>query len=88
MIKSYGAHLKACAAMVRLRLYEVLRQLPPKSYEGINVIICVCVCVCVWICNDLLLGTILYCHLNNRGPWKDWDVHDPNYHTNQFPIKF
>ncbi|XP_072169312.1 HEAT repeat-containing protein 5B-like [Diadema setosum] len=34
VIKSYGAHLKACAAMVRLRLYEVLRQLPPKSYEG------------------------------------------------------
>lgn len=34
MFKSYGQHLKACAAMVRMRLYEVLSLLPPKSYEG------------------------------------------------------
>ncbi|XP_033625996.1 HEAT repeat-containing protein 5B-like [Asterias rubens] len=34
VIKSCGAHLKASAAMVRLRLYEVLRLLPPTSYEG------------------------------------------------------
>ncbi|XP_071963983.1 HEAT repeat-containing protein 5B-like isoform X2 [Antedon mediterranea] len=34
VIKSYGAHLKACAAMVRLRLYKVLRLIPPTSYES------------------------------------------------------
>ncbi|XP_022085919.1 HEAT repeat-containing protein 5B-like [Acanthaster planci] len=34
VIKSCGAHLKASAAMVRLRLYEVLRLLPPTAYEG------------------------------------------------------
>ncbi|XP_038071477.1 HEAT repeat-containing protein 5B-like [Patiria miniata] len=34
VIKSCGAHLKASAAMVRLRLYEVLRLLPPTSYES------------------------------------------------------
>ncbi|XP_054715706.1 HEAT repeat-containing protein 5B-like [Uloborus diversus] len=34
VFKSYGQHLKACAAMVRMRLYEVLSLLPPKSYEG------------------------------------------------------
>nr|XP_006814260.1 PREDICTED: HEAT repeat-containing protein 5B-like [Saccoglossus kowalevskii] len=34
VIKMYGAHLKACAAMVRLRLYETLALLPPQSYEG------------------------------------------------------
>lgn len=27
-------HLKASAAMVRLRLYDILALLPPKSYEG------------------------------------------------------
>ena len=30
----YGAHLKASAAMVRLRLYDVLALLPPDTYEG------------------------------------------------------
>ncbi|CAH1791410.1 unnamed protein product [Owenia fusiformis] len=35
LIKHYGAHLKACAAMVRLRLYDVLSLLPPKTYEGL-----------------------------------------------------
>jgi hypothetical protein len=30
----YGTHLKASAAMVRLRLYDVLSMLPPQSYEG------------------------------------------------------
>jgi len=30
----YGAHLKASAAMVRLRLYDILALLPPKTYEG------------------------------------------------------
>ena len=30
----YGAHLKASAAMVRLRLYAVLALLPPNTYEG------------------------------------------------------
>ncbi|XP_076321914.1 HEAT repeat-containing protein 5B isoform X4 [Tachypleus tridentatus] len=34
LIKSYGQHLKAAAAMVRLRLYEVLILLPAQSYEG------------------------------------------------------
>ncbi|XP_042908893.1 HEAT repeat-containing protein 5B [Parasteatoda tepidariorum] len=34
VFKSYGQHLKACAAMVRMRLYEVLSFLPPNSYEG------------------------------------------------------
>uniref|UniRef100_A0A3Q1EX44 HEAT repeat-containing protein 5B n=1 Tax=Acanthochromis polyacanthus TaxID=80966 RepID=A0A3Q1EX44_9TELE len=30
----HGAHLKASAAMVRLRLYDILALLPPKTYEG------------------------------------------------------
>ena len=34
VIKQYGTHLKASAAMVRLRLYDVLALLPPESYEG------------------------------------------------------
>ncbi|XP_019061162.1 HEAT repeat-containing protein 5B isoform X2 [Fukomys damarensis] len=34
VIKAYGAHLKASAAMVRLRLYDILALLPPKTYEG------------------------------------------------------
>ncbi|XP_028983620.1 HEAT repeat-containing protein 5B isoform X2 [Betta splendens] len=34
IIKVHGAHLKASAAMVRLRLYDILALLPPKSYEG------------------------------------------------------
>uniref|UniRef100_A0A8C4LKZ8 HEAT repeat-containing protein 5B n=1 Tax=Equus asinus asinus TaxID=83772 RepID=A0A8C4LKZ8_EQUAS len=29
-----GSHLKASAAMVRLRLYDILALLPPKTYEG------------------------------------------------------
>ncbi|TRY91635.1 hypothetical protein DNTS_021771 [Danionella cerebrum] len=33
-IMVHGAHLKASAAMVRLRLYDILALLPPKSYEG------------------------------------------------------
>ncbi|XP_015763644.1 PREDICTED: HEAT repeat-containing protein 5B-like isoform X1 [Acropora digitifera] len=32
--KQHGNHLKASAAIVRLRLYSVLRRLPPKLYEG------------------------------------------------------
>ncbi|XP_051880477.1 LOW QUALITY PROTEIN: HEAT repeat-containing protein 5B [Pristis pectinata] len=32
--KAYGAQLKASAAMVRLRLYDILALLPPKTYEG------------------------------------------------------
>ncbi|KAG8123478.1 hypothetical protein E2320_019060 [Naja naja] len=34
VIKTHGAHLKASAAMVRLRLYDILALLPPKTYEG------------------------------------------------------
>ncbi|XP_073980275.1 HEAT repeat-containing protein 5B isoform X3 [Rhodnius prolixus] len=34
VLKSYGQHLKAPAAMVRLRLYETLTLLPPQLYEG------------------------------------------------------
>lgn len=34
IIKSYGQHLKAPAAMVRLRLYETLTLLPPNSLES------------------------------------------------------
>ncbi|XP_043914483.1 HEAT repeat-containing protein 5B isoform X2 [Protopterus annectens] len=34
VIKSHGALLKASAAMVRLRLYDILALLPPKTYEG------------------------------------------------------
>uniref|UniRef100_A0A8D2Q0J2 HEAT repeat-containing protein 5B n=1 Tax=Zosterops lateralis melanops TaxID=1220523 RepID=A0A8D2Q0J2_ZOSLA len=34
LIKAHGAHLKASAAMVRLRLYDILALLPPKTYEG------------------------------------------------------
>uniref|UniRef100_A0A8B9KZP6 HEAT repeat-containing protein 5B n=1 Tax=Astyanax mexicanus TaxID=7994 RepID=A0A8B9KZP6_ASTMX len=33
VIKVHGAHLKASAAMVRLRLYDILALLPPKTYE-------------------------------------------------------
>uniref|UniRef100_A0A8C8VM89 HEAT repeat-containing protein 5B n=1 Tax=Pelusios castaneus TaxID=367368 RepID=A0A8C8VM89_9SAUR len=34
VIKAHGAHLKASAAMVRLRLYDILALLPPKTYDG------------------------------------------------------
>ncbi|XP_014676647.1 PREDICTED: HEAT repeat-containing protein 5B-like [Priapulus caudatus] len=34
MLKSYGAPLKANAAMVRLKLYQTLSLIPPESYEG------------------------------------------------------
>lgn len=34
VIKMYGTHLKASAAMIRLRLYDVLSLLPPASFEG------------------------------------------------------
>ncbi|XP_047300768.1 HEAT repeat-containing protein 5B isoform X6 [Homo sapiens] len=34
VMKAHGAHLKASAAMVRLRLYDILALLPPKTYEG------------------------------------------------------
>ena len=34
IVKQYGQHLKASTAMVRLRLYEVLAQLPPQSFES------------------------------------------------------
>ncbi|CAH2250081.1 HEAT repeat-containing 5B [Pelobates cultripes] len=34
VIKAHGSHLKASAAMVRLRLYDILALLPPKTYEG------------------------------------------------------
>ncbi|PFX25411.1 HEAT repeat-containing protein 5B [Stylophora pistillata] len=34
IIKQHGNHLKASAAIVRLRMYSVLTLLPPKSYEG------------------------------------------------------
>ncbi|XP_062895810.1 HEAT repeat-containing protein 5B [Mobula hypostoma] len=34
VIKAYGAQLKASAAMVHLRLYDILALLPPKTYEG------------------------------------------------------
>ncbi|XP_014275349.1 HEAT repeat-containing protein 5B isoform X4 [Halyomorpha halys] len=34
VLKSYGQHLKAPAAMVRLRLYETLSLLPPQLFEA------------------------------------------------------
>lgn len=34
VVKSYGQHLKASAALVRQRLYETLCLLPPHSFEG------------------------------------------------------
>uniref|UniRef100_A0A8C5MAD1 HEAT repeat-containing protein 5B n=1 Tax=Leptobrachium leishanense TaxID=445787 RepID=A0A8C5MAD1_9ANUR len=34
VIKAHGSHLKASAAMVRLRLYDILALLPPKTFEG------------------------------------------------------
>ena len=34
IVKEHGAHLKACAAMLRLRLYDILCGLPPNAYEG------------------------------------------------------
>lgn len=34
IVKMYGPHLKASAAMVRLRLYDVLSLLPPNTYEA------------------------------------------------------
>ncbi|XP_023717362.1 HEAT repeat-containing protein 5B isoform X2 [Cryptotermes secundus] len=34
VLKTYGQHLKAPAAMVRLRLYETLSLLPPHAFEG------------------------------------------------------
>uniref|UniRef100_A0A8C0BRE5 HEAT repeat-containing protein 5B n=1 Tax=Buteo japonicus TaxID=224669 RepID=A0A8C0BRE5_9AVES len=37
VIKAHGAHLKASAAMVRLRLYDILALLPPKTYEDQHV---------------------------------------------------
>uniref|UniRef100_A0A674IKL9 HEAT repeat-containing protein 5B n=1 Tax=Terrapene triunguis TaxID=2587831 RepID=A0A674IKL9_9SAUR len=36
VIKAHGAHLKASAAMVRLRLYDILALLPPKTYEALE----------------------------------------------------
>jgi len=36
IVKTYGAHLKASAATVRLRLYDVLALLPPETYEGFS----------------------------------------------------
>ena len=54
VIKMYGTHLKACSAMVRLRLYDVLTMLPPATYESKSnhCYQCVCVCVCVCYSND------------------------------------
>lgn len=40
IIKVHGAHLKASAAMVRLRLYDILALLPPKTYEGKSCLAC------------------------------------------------
>jgi hypothetical protein len=59
VIKMYGTHLKASAAMVRLRLYDVLSMLPPQSYEGIihtqnNTFLKIC------IFRDLLLNKKVY----------------------------
>ncbi|XP_039288533.1 HEAT repeat-containing protein 5B isoform X2 [Nilaparvata lugens] len=34
VLKTYGQHLKAPAAMIRLRLYETLSLLPAQSFEG------------------------------------------------------
>lgn len=34
VIKMYGAQLKASAATIRLRLYDVLSLLPPESFDG------------------------------------------------------
>ncbi|KAE8751079.1 hypothetical protein FOCC_FOCC002164 [Frankliniella occidentalis] len=34
VLKTYGQHLKAPSAMVRLRLYETLALLPPTAFEG------------------------------------------------------
>jgi hypothetical protein len=34
VLKTYGQHLKAPAAMVRLRLYETLSLLPSHAFEG------------------------------------------------------
>ena len=34
VIKSYGQHLKASAAMLRLRLYEAMSTLPAQSFEN------------------------------------------------------
>ncbi|XP_039260448.2 HEAT repeat-containing protein 5B-like [Styela clava] len=34
VVNTHGLHLKASAAMVRLRLYDILALLPPKTYEG------------------------------------------------------
>jgi hypothetical protein len=34
VLKAYGQHLKAPAAMVRLRLYETLSLLPSHAFEG------------------------------------------------------
>ncbi|XP_067939352.1 HEAT repeat-containing protein 5B-like isoform X2 [Watersipora subatra] len=34
IVKEHGTHLKASAAMLRLRLYDILCGLPPESYVG------------------------------------------------------
>ena len=34
VIKMYGTQLKASAALIRLRLYDVLSQIPPESFDG------------------------------------------------------
>lgn len=52
IIKQHGNHLKASAAIVRLRMYSVLTLLPPKSYEGIHVLY---VYKTYFIFSDLLL---------------------------------
>jgi len=47
IVKTYGAHLKASAATVRLRLYDVLALLPPETYEGIYAIFFTAQCTLV-----------------------------------------
>lgn len=65
MIKQYGTHLKASAAMVRLRLYDVLSQLPPESFEGtcqISVILRNHFISCWSIFSDFQFSTDLWGH--------------------------
>ena len=59
VIKAHGAHLKASAAMVRLRLYDILALLPPKTYEGkYNVQYLIMILQCAsWVLGNIRAAT-------------------------------
>ena len=38
LVKLHGVQIKACGAMLRLRLYQTLSHLSPAAYEGIPIL--------------------------------------------------